>query len=111
MALFSRTSSFDRALRKLTSSEVDEFRAAARLLSRTSDEHGFAFPRGGPLDIHSYSGFRRPPAVWSIDWGAGNDGRALFTVKDDVVVWHFVGTHAQIRRWQTDIGPTGLQDR
>jgi hypothetical protein len=109
VAKFARTESFDKAVRKLSSQQLAELKDAALLLSKTIDEHGFQFPRGGPLDIHSYSGFRRPPAVWSIDWGRGRDGRALFTVEGDIVVWHFVGTHAQIERWQKAIGPTGLQ--
>jgi hypothetical protein len=109
LARFARTESFDNALRKLSPEQRSELRAAALLLSKTIDAHGFQFPKGGPLDIHSYSGFRRPSTVWSIDWGRGRDGRALFTVVDDVVVWHFVGTYAQIARWQRSIGPTGLR--
>jgi len=25
------------------------------------------------------------------------------------VLWHFVGTHAEIVRWQHDVGPKGLK--
>jgi hypothetical protein len=109
VAKYASTSSFDHAFKRLTPQERTEFKEAALLLSRTINEHGFRFPTGGPLDIHSYSGFRRPPAVWSVDWGIGNNGRALFTVDDDIVIWHFVGTHTQIKRWQAEIGPKGLQ--
>jgi hypothetical protein len=45
-----------------------------------------------------------------MDFGRDNDHRALFTVVDgDTVLWHFVGTHAEIVRWQQDVGPKGLK--
>ena len=45
-----------------------------------------------------------------MDFGRDNDHRALFTVVDgDTVLWHFVGTHDEIVRWQHVVGPKGLK--
>jgi hypothetical protein len=110
MAKWATTPVFDRRHRKLTRAQKAEFVVAIRLLNATIDEHRFRFPKGGPLDLHTYAGFRRPPAVWSMDFGRDGDHRALFTVVDgDTVLWHFIGTHQQIVRWQDDVGPTGLR--
>lgn len=109
MAKFETTATFDRRFGKLTSDQKAAFRDAAVALSAEIDENGFAFKSGGALDLHLYSGFVSPPSVWSMDWGPGNDHRGIFTVRDEVVVWHFVGTHDEIRRWQHSTGPRGLR--
>ena len=110
MAKWDTTPVFDRRYRKLTAADKKGFVAAVRVLNGVIEEHGFRFPNSGPLDLHTYAGFHRPPAVWSMDFGRDNDHRALFTVVDgDTVLWHFVGTHDEIVRWQHVVGPKGLK--
>jgi len=109
MAKWDCSSAFRRRHKALDDQAKAQFRAAVRELNQVIDEHGFNFPRHGRLDLHSYSGFTRPPAVWSMDFGSGHNHRALFTVRDDVVIWEFIGTHDQIERWQKEIGPRGLR--
>lgn len=111
MARYKTTATFDRLVKRLKPARRAELIEACRSLSDIIDERGFDFPAGGPLDLHTYSGFVRPPTVWSMDWGKGNDHRAIFTVEDDLIVWHFVGTHDDIKRWQHEIGGKGLQVR
>ena len=102
MAKFEATNEFRRLHSKLTEAQKTAFKDARTLLNAVIAEHGFNFPKGGPLDLHMYTGFEKPPTVWSMDWA--KDGRAIFTVEVDVVVWRFLGTHAQIVRWQRDVG-------
>ena len=109
MAKYKTTATFDRRAKRLDPTQKDEFREACVALSDEIDANGFNFRSGGPLDLHTYTGFVSPPTVWSMDWGKGNDHRAIFTVEDDLIVWHFVGTHADIKRWQHEIGGKGLQ--
>ena len=105
MARYDSTATFDRRHSKLTSMQRAAFRRAVRDLNQVIVENGFAFPKGGTLDLHRYSGFERPPTVWSVDWDS--NGRALFAVAEDVVVWLFIGTHDEIARWQASVGPRG----
>ncbi len=110
MAKWDRTSAFRRHHKALDEQAKAQFKDAVRELNRIIVEHGFDFSRKGKLDLHTYSGFARPPAVWSMGFGAGSNHRALFAIRNDVVMWEFIGTHDQIDRWQKDIGPKGLQE-
>lgn len=110
MAKWDRTSTFRRYYKHLAPNAKAQFREAVVELNKVIAKSGFNFPRHGRLDLHSYSGFARPPAVWSIDFGSGTNHRALFTVRNDVVMWEFIGTHDQIERWQKAVGPRGLQE-
>lgn len=44
-----------------------------------------------------------------MDFGPDNNHRALFAIRDDIVIQEFSGTHDQIERWQKEIGPRGLR--
>ena len=109
MAKWDQTSVFHRRYRKLDRRQQGAFRQAVNELNGVIETGGFVFPRGGSLDLHTYSGFERPPALWSMDFATDGDHRALFTIDADVVIWQFIGTHAEIVRWQKEIGPRGLR--
>ncbi len=110
MARWATAATFDRRYRKLSHDQKAAFKRAALALSAEIDANGFAFKSGGPLDLHLYSGFVSPPSVWSMDWGTGNNHRAIFTVENgDIVMWRFLGAHDEIDRWQHETGPKGLQ--
>ncbi len=111
MAKWEATGPFQRRVRNLTPHQRTQLSTAISILNALIAEHGFAFPKRGALDLHIYQGFQRPPTVWSMDVGKNSDLRVIFTVNDGVIVWHFVGTHDEIHRWQTTIGPKGLRSR
>ncbi len=111
MAKWEATGPFQRRVRNLTPHQRTPLSTAISVLNALIAEHGFAFPKRGALDLHIYQGFQRPSTVWSMDVAKNSDLRAIFTVNDDVIVWHFVGTHDEIHRWLEAIGPNGLRSR